>query len=160
MIVAESTEGIFRISASATVVEEILENTMRDESFNGEKYRVHEVAGAFKKYLREAEPIIPIPIITKMFKAHSGVSVDKEKLWELVESFPSVTKGILSVLIPFIHSIAALKTVNLMSIDNLAIIFSPILLNDNSTVLDLGKTGTQVDIMEQLIRLSEVRLDR
>lgn len=93
----------------------------------------------------------------ELLEAHDGLLVNKDKLWNIIIQFPNSTLSILSIVLPFVLKVSNNSVKNLMSIDNLAIVFSPILLRDDSPVIDLGKTGTQVDLTVQLILFSEVR---
>ena len=124
--------------------------------FDASTYRIHEIAGALKKYLREAEPLIPKELVPELVSIHNGAKVNDNQLWLIIKTLPKNVLEPLSLLLSFVYSISLSSSINLMHLDNLAIIFSPILLRDEGPI-NLSITSTLSDITVSLLELSEVR---
>ena len=119
------------------------------------RFKVHEIAGALKKYLRESFSLIPDASLPKVLETHNGDSVSESALWSLLDSLPSESKEALQDLTPFLFSISCHSSVNLMGLENLAIVFCPILLREAPS-FDLSRTSMLSDISLQIIRYALV----
>jgi len=124
--VARCTQGIFRISADAT---EIIKLEARidkgDLSFNG--CTPHEIGAIIKVFLKRlAEPVIP----SKSYQECIQHCNDTTAISEIVRNLPDLNRHVLCELVTFLQELAQPDIVQTtkMGANNLALLFSPILL--------------------------------
>lgn len=144
-----TTEGIFRMSASSRIVEEVHEKAQSLGEHCLDVYKVHEVACALKKYLRESKPIIADEFKSALIATHDGTDVDEKQVRKILAQLPEDSLQCFRVLLPFLYSISEHSHTNLMGLTNLSIIFSPIFLQD--PLFDIARATMFAEITGALI---------
>jgi len=144
-----TTEGIFRMSASSRIVDQVLEKALASSDHRLDVHKVHEVACALKKYLRESQPIIPDSVKAALIATHDGNKVDEQQVHTIFATLPSDSLQCFRVLLPFLYSISEHSHINLMGLPNLSIIFSPIFLQD--PLFDIARATMFAEITGALI---------
>ena len=154
-IKAADEEGIFRISANSDNVTAVLSKIVNSKTrFNYEivdKSEVHELAGAFKTYLRKSKPAIPTEYYDQVIDTFNGHYVDVDELKRIISCLPQQVQSVLGILISYLATVQEKSQTNLMSSDNLGIVFGPTLLSDPSDIIDVGKMSYWSPIVATMI---------
>lgn len=151
---ASQSEGIFRLSAQKTTVENLCGMLDKGplESFSGFE-EPHLLACVIKRYIRELsllDPLISVDIaddINTEIQVHMGDESIYQNLQNLIDKNPNKTKrNTLAVLMKYFKEITDDKDVNRMEASNLAIVFSPSLYPRSDSVAS-GNAMKAVELM-------------
>lgn len=134
MNVALSHPGIFRLSGGRDKVEQFRLHIDRGD-FNCEDFSIDVITTTLKQYLQG----LPEPILTNFlyprFITVSTISdheLQMTYLSSLVNTLPPSHLDLLRYLIQFLLKVIANEETNKMSLQNIAIVFGPILMQTNS----------------------------
>jgi len=127
---AMDEEGLFRLSGSVEVIKALRKDIDQGKEVDFQKFvkAPHNVTGLVKLFLRE----FPVPLLT--FDSYDDfldvVSMRDQnekmnKLSSIIGSLPSSNKEILKVLLPFLGRVSQHSKQNMMTSQNLAIVFGP-----------------------------------
>mmetsp|Transcript_15115 Transcript_15115/g.38335 ORF Transcript_15115/g.38335 Transcript_15115/m.38335 type:complete len:826 (-) Transcript_15115:1164-3641(-) len=151
---ASEMEGIFRISGDTRAKMEII-GSLALGRLDLANYDVHDVSSAFKMYLRELPlPVVPFGLHDRFVALageppdESGEEVSKSaqkkrgsayvrELAELFLCLPPTHKYALQLLFDFLVEVASNQENNLMSEENLGIVFGPTLLREEHASNDM-----------------------
>eukprot|EP00005_Dracoamoeba_jomungandri_P002096 CAMPEP_0174253966 /NCGR_PEP_ID=MMETSP0439-20130205/3325_1 /TAXON_ID=0 /ORGANISM="Stereomyxa ramosa, Strain Chinc5" /LENGTH=987 /DNA_ID=CAMNT_0015335303 /DNA_START=51 /DNA_END=3011 /DNA_ORIENTATION=- len=126
------TEGIFRLSGSAVLIEKYVErfDTGEDVDLSEEK-DPHAVAGLLKLYFRD----LPEPLLTyELYPSFLAATCTKDRavvlryVKHLVQKLPPVNLALLDYLLSFLRRVSEYSEINKMALHNLATVFAPNLL--------------------------------
>ena len=128
---AYSVQGIFRLAAKSTLIEEVCNMLDKGRIQDWSPYNnCILLACSLKAYFRsisKESPLIPKEFYTQVFNL-SIVQDEEEgikKLYEITHSFPPSNLYTLAYLMNFLNKIAENSEVNKMTASNLAICFAP-----------------------------------
>eukprot|EP00033_Pygsuia_biforma_P002466 GCRY01002734.1.p1 GENE.GCRY01002734.1~~GCRY01002734.1.p1 ORF type:complete len:211 (-),score=48.20 GCRY01002734.1:64-696(-) len=127
-------EGIFRIPGSARRVKEMREEIDKHGSVNFSEYECteHDVASLFKLFFREMpDPLFTSALYDNLLDAHD-LSPESERLLalrQLMHDIPEANFLLLSFLAQFLNRVSEHSSANLMTKNNLAIVFGPDIIN-------------------------------
>ncbi|KAJ1555643.1 hypothetical protein HK405_015198 [Cladochytrium tenue] len=126
-------EGIYRLSGSSSVIQQLKERFNNDGDVDlvaGEPYDVHAVAGVLKLFLRE----LPTPILTHQLTSEFIAILDLDDrnervqlLAQLASRLPPANRTLLRVLCSHLVEVVQRSDINKMTVRNVAIVFSPTL---------------------------------
>lgn len=129
------SEGIYRKSGSENAIQKLL-NIFRVDAFAVQitrtEYNEHDVANALKRFMRD----LPDRLLGKYSASFVAVAAMKSKTEkiaaykELLQRLPSIEYHTLRKLIGHLNFIQSQKIRNKMSVDNLAIVWGPTLLDN------------------------------
>eukprot|EP01105_Mastigella_eilhardi_P027308 TRINITY_DN835_c0_g2_i1.p1 TRINITY_DN835_c0_g2~~TRINITY_DN835_c0_g2_i1.p1 ORF type:complete len:1265 (+),score=428.36 TRINITY_DN835_c0_g2_i1:206-4000(+) len=149
------TEGLFRLSGSASEIEAIREAYDFDKPVTLDGKDPHVVAGVLKLFLRS----LPEPLLT--FKLHDSFAalaeLPPEELNEglrgLVFQLPCHNQWLLQHLMHFLNVITSYSEANMMHSNNLSIVFTPVLLRQKNMMLQLeaGLIATNYLLVKHMI---------
>jgi len=129
--------GIFRVSPSSVKLTKFKSEYDRGLSVNfPPDINPHIVSGLLKLYLRELpEPVIPYSMYDRFVDFELGEIPEQiDTLTELVQQLPKDNFNVLHYLAEFQARVIAHSDVNLMTIENLAVVFGPNLLRTENTL--------------------------
>ncbi|XP_067100529.1 SH3 domain-binding protein 1 isoform X1 [Osmerus mordax] len=157
-------EGLFRLTAAASVVKRLKSNLDRGivdhTEFNTEP---HAVAGALKSYLRELpEPLMISDLYNDWFEAAGEKELNQklEQLRLVLKKLPPENYNNLRYLIQFLSLLSEQQAVNKMTPSNIAIVLGPNLLwpraEGEIDLLDMASASSVqvVMVIEPLIQYS------
>eukprot|EP00013_Stygamoeba_regulata_P023485 CAMPEP_0177663090 /NCGR_PEP_ID=MMETSP0447-20121125/19725_1 /TAXON_ID=0 /ORGANISM="Stygamoeba regulata, Strain BSH-02190019" /LENGTH=492 /DNA_ID=CAMNT_0019168873 /DNA_START=73 /DNA_END=1551 /DNA_ORIENTATION=+ len=151
-------EGLFRLSGSRSQIDELKRAYNGGEEVDLNEVRdPHVVAGLLKAFVREMpEPLFTFALYDKFLAAEDHLK-DEEK-WTatvhgLMKKLPNTNKKILRQLFVLLREVNEQSDTNMMTSRNLAIVFGPNILRDNTedtaaVVLDAAKVN---NIMRKMI---------
>jgi len=118
------------MSGTASIVQSLKKAYDKGEDVDLGIYEdVHAVAGVLKLFLRELpEPLIPFSHYSAFLSAqrlNTEFETWKKAIAPLLHSLPTANRSVLSFLMPFLAKIAMHSSLNLMTHQNLAIVFGP-----------------------------------
>eukprot|EP00026_Physarum_polycephalum_P003973 Phypoly_transcript_03990.p1 GENE.Phypoly_transcript_03990~~Phypoly_transcript_03990.p1 ORF type:complete len:710 (+),score=92.36 Phypoly_transcript_03990:119-2248(+) len=133
-------EGLFRVSGSLEnirKIKEIIEKAGGDIDYDKITVRdAHEVAGVIKLYFRElTEPLVPTAMMREFVNAgaNENNSLNEQFVGNLLSRLPPDNYAVMKRLMLFLKKVSEYASVTKMTPDNLALVFSPNLIRDNST---------------------------
>ena len=161
-----SKPGIFRLSGRSHDVNEII-NILNDNpsKLDCSSYGIHEIADCLKKYLRALpNSLLPVKLYDECLKIGGKYSnldaskLDKIKelepeLQQFINTLPPENASVLRELSSLLYAIQLLNGINKMTIDNLALVFAPTVIQNDE--LDparfLTDNGMKIGFMKALI---------
>eukprot|EP01091_Cochliopodium_minus_P012657 TRINITY_DN3880_c0_g1_i2.p1 TRINITY_DN3880_c0_g1~~TRINITY_DN3880_c0_g1_i2.p1 ORF type:complete len:737 (-),score=278.63 TRINITY_DN3880_c0_g1_i2:823-3009(-) len=127
-------EGIFRISGHLNHVKEIYASFLYRPLL--EEQGVHDICGAFKKYLRESpEPLIPFSFYANFMEIAQIKDNQPEQIKmmiQVIEKMPKDRQKMLEFIIYLCYEISKKSEINLMTNKNLGIVFGPTVMRPQS----------------------------
>lgn len=152
---ALDVEGIFRLSGSATEIQQLKKAFDDGEDVNLEKVRdPHVVCGLLKLYLRE----LPEPLMTfQLYEPLIAVQACPDKVLQmkyfrsLMNELPQENKVALKRLFAFMVNIIKHQNQNKMAVHNVATVFAPNLLRSQSEAVLIEDTAATNAIVCTLI---------
>ncbi|CAN0485228.1 unnamed protein product, partial [Ectocarpus sp. 8 AP-2014] len=133
--------GLFRVPGNTEKIQQ-LKSTFdagEDVEFDERKiHDVHEVATLLKMYFRELpEPVVPTAFYHPMLEA-SDLTEFVETVRALVAQLPEINRTCVRLLFAFLLRVSLLSAENLMTTENLGIVFAPNLLRaPNATEMNV-----------------------
>eukprot|EP01103_Thecamoeba_quadrilineata_P019339 TRINITY_DN7784_c0_g1_i1.p1 TRINITY_DN7784_c0_g1~~TRINITY_DN7784_c0_g1_i1.p1 ORF type:complete len:605 (+),score=177.13 TRINITY_DN7784_c0_g1_i1:57-1871(+) len=120
-------EGLFRISGNFQKVQEVYTTIAQSEP-DFSRATAHDIAGVLKFYLRElSTPLIPYNKYDLFIQ--SSKEQEKEELIKSLrsafESLPEENLKIMKLILEYLHKVSEYSSINLMTSDNLGIVFGP-----------------------------------
>jgi RhoGAP domain/SAM domain (Sterile alpha motif) len=151
---AESIEGIFRVPGNTNTVRIIYAQFSDPRSIDLGGCDPHDVASAFKSYLRELDdPLIPYANYTQLIGCVTAPNqVNVEQLRNYMGLLPAENRSIIRYIVAFLRHLADHAAQNRMDEKNLAIVFGPTLLRSEDPMAGLREAAKQTDIIDSLIR--------
>ena len=154
---AETTEGIFRIPGTQDEID------CYKQLFDDGKYavwpecNVHTLAGLFKLFLRELpDPVVPVGLYDTFVcqETIDGLEESPAKAQELLGLLPSPNREVFIFIIDFLQLVGSHAEETMMSVPNLAMVFSACLLinPDLDPLSALTKTETAKRCIAGFIR--------
>ena len=163
-------EGIFRLSGSKSAMERVY-NSFKNANPSMDGADIHDIASAFKHYLRGLEdPLIPMALYESLIATHrtfpfSPVAnsellgkgkgetpcFDVPKLIQTLQQLPSVNFRSLRRLMDLCARIVKDESINKMNPRNLGIVFGPTLLRSRDPYVDFANSGIHALIISTLI---------
>jgi len=135
---------LFRVSAGVKELESLKISVDKGEKVVWDKLDAHLVAGLLKCYFIE----LPQPLFTFGLYDNFIAAIDdadpKHKLKEIVAKLPINNRTIANCLFAFLNKVAARSEVNKMTSQNLAIVFSQILLRPKIETIELLRHAPKV----------------
>jgi len=122
------TEGIFRLSGSVTLINELKTNVDKGNAVDLASVNdPHAVAGLLKMFLRELpEPLCTFELHEKFLEIQRFHSEDMlEKSKHLLNSLPSDHRTLFLELLSLLLKVSSYSEFNKMTSQNLAIVFGP-----------------------------------
>jgi len=146
------SEGIFRISGSQEEVE-ALKKQLNEHNYCLNCTEVHVVAGCLKAWIRELpQPLVPSAFYTRCVTL--GASDPKEAL-KILEELPELNKRVICYVLGFVCNFLKPEymSVTKMGVENLAMIFAPLFLRNESTdpAMMLLNSGFEASFVQNLI---------
>ena len=159
---AEQVEGIFRLSGSATVISNLMDELDRGPVTDYSPYNQITIACALKTYFRElakTEPLISFSLYEPLLDAVSGEN-DAEcipKIAAIVAQLPPCRRVTLAFLMRYLSQIARNSERNKMTPNNLAICFAPNLLGgqDQSQAMMMVRNQVQNRAIKLMIEYAD-----
>lgn len=137
------SEGIYRKSGSEQAIHKLLQ-LFRADAFNVQitraEYSEHDVANALKRFMRD----LPERLLGRQASSFVGVAAmqsqaDKINAYkELLARLPTIERQTLRKLIGHLNFIASQAARNKMSVENLAIVWGPTLLQSRVGIFSGG----------------------
>ncbi|KAL6069593.1 Rho GTPase-activating protein 19 [Balamuthia mandrillaris] len=131
-------QGIYRVSGRLTDVEELVKKINKGKDVDLGSLEPHVLANLLKQFLRElTEP----PLTFFLYESFVGAiqteeAERKQLLREFLGSVPSNNFRLVAHVVRHLRAIADLSDKNLMTSDNLAIVFGPVLLRPKVSSLE------------------------
>jgi len=121
-----------------------------------DEFSPHDVAGAFKYYLREQpDPIIPYDLRMRLMEqwkeCASNESFSPDMFDSLLREVPRERLRCLRLILKLLHAIAKNATVTKMTADNLGRMFAPSILRHESNVMDVQAAQAESLIVCMLV---------
>jgi hypothetical protein len=154
------TQGLFRVSGSTTIAVE-LQQRITDAVINGtfdarfDEVEPADVASTLKKFVRMLpEPLFPHDTYESVLKLGSvGVIARKVGLRREVALLPQANLDLVRHLVMFLGDVAAHSDDNMMTVENIAIVFGPSFLQPSQESFDYAFQVPMVNnIVADLIR--------
>mmetsp|Transcript_19495 Transcript_19495/g.74816 ORF Transcript_19495/g.74816 Transcript_19495/m.74816 type:complete len:687 (-) Transcript_19495:83-2143(-) len=152
---AMELEGLFRISASASIVE-----YYKDQYDCGEEvtfdniYDFHIPANLLKLYLREMpEPLFTFDLYDRFVAC--GLTPDTNELAAIMADLPVENYATSKLLFSFLHEVSTRSEVNKMGASNLATVFGPNLVRNRSDTPNVQDFGVINTIIQSIIARQE-----
>lgn len=149
------TEGVYRLSATNSVVSRLLELLVNDVwsvDLVPESNTVHEVANACKRYLRNlSDPVMTSDLRSKWLQARAvKESAERIQAYKaLLTALPSVNRSTLKYVLNHLRRVSNCSVENKMNITNLATVFGPVLMTSSNN--DFSQTNVEIDTVADLI---------
>ncbi|KAK9468649.1 hypothetical protein V1512DRAFT_269514 [Lipomyces arxii] len=138
---AANEEGIFRLSASTSVMRALKERFNQDADVNllddGARYDVHAIAGLMKLYLRELPDLILTQELKNEFMQCQSIENRQSRLdmlKVLLRQLPSENFSVLKAVSRYLVKVVKNSDKNKMTLRNISIVFAPTLNIANSLV--------------------------
>ncbi|CAN0537119.1 unnamed protein product, partial [Ectocarpus sp. 12 AP-2014] len=122
--------GLFRVPGNTEKIQQLKSTFDAGEhvEFDERIHDVHEVATLLKMYFRELpEPVVPTAFYHPMLEA-SDLPEFVETVRVLVAQLPEINRTCVRLLFAFLLRVSLLSAENLMTTENLGIVFAPNLL--------------------------------
>eukprot|EP01102_Stenamoeba_stenopodia_P010133 TRINITY_DN3020_c0_g1_i1.p1 TRINITY_DN3020_c0_g1~~TRINITY_DN3020_c0_g1_i1.p1 ORF type:complete len:726 (+),score=187.57 TRINITY_DN3020_c0_g1_i1:179-2356(+) len=155
---ATHVEGIFRMSGTQTLVDELKRAFDRGEDVNLQKYEdIHTVASLLKLFLRDLpEPPFPFEsydTCIALILSHKEVVVEEwvESTRKIISGFPKPNYLLLSHLFSLLACCAQRSNENKMTSSNLAIVFGPTLLRPKVETPEI--VFTHIPLLNNFVKL-------
>ncbi|KAG8831371.1 hypothetical protein FRC17_003252 [Serendipita sp. 399] len=151
------TEGVYRLTLTA-------ERSEVDFYIDRSKDDVHTVAALLKLYLRELpEPVFKFPMLERMEYTKDKdrhLSNNLATIRSKIRRLPAIHQSTLRAMLEHLAKVAANQKYNKMDAKNLAVVFGPVILGEESlpTGMDL-LTMTKDTFMEDLINSVRILYD-
>lgn len=151
------SEGIYRKSGSENSIQKLLKQFRSDAysvQITRNDYTEHDVANVLKRFMRD----LPDRLLGRNSTSFVGVSKMKdnrekiEAYKELLSRLPSIEYHTLRKLLGHLHFIQSQRVQNKMDYSNLAIVWGPTLLEDQSSEAQPGYSQNSADVVVDLIR--------
>lgn len=142
-------EGIFRISGSAKRIQELRELIDFNGNYDLRQENVHDLTGLLKAWLRELpNSLIPFKLFEQIWTERGETTACAR----LIRECPNSSQGILIPLFHALHKISQNSSKNLMSPENLGIVFAPNLISQPAAAVDaMASNHNTVQQIKQLI---------
>ncbi|KAF3289831.1 Rho-type gtpase-activating protein [Orbilia oligospora] len=149
-------EGIYRKGGGASQVRMIQESFERGEEMDLENPDVDitAVTSVLKQYFRKLPtPLITYTIYDRMVDSVKIADVEqrKEAVKDLINELPSLNRDILFFIINHLTKVAGFQQENLMNARNLAVVFAPSLMRDQTGELELRDTHAKNEAIQFII---------
>ncbi|KAH9957452.1 Rho GTPase activation protein, partial [Russula dissimulans] len=159
---ATEVEGTFRVSGSnkrMRDLQSIFETPPRfgkSLDWKQENYTTHDVASVFRRYLTQMpEPVIPYDLYFPFRDAIADRPYNQEVVIatykRLIQSMPPANQYLLLYVLDLLSVFARKSEINLMTAQNLAVIFRPGLMSHPSHELSPTEHKLSQDVLEFLI---------
>ena len=152
-----NVEGIFRMSGDQNSIKQLKSrfNSEADHSIVIPKETdVHVVTGTLKYFLRDLESaLIPITC-NSLLRAILALNGIKEKVIgfkKLVEGLPKENAATLQYILKYLSQIAANSSVNLMTTQNLAVVFGPCFIRSEPNAIAFQDADMQLNCVNSMI---------
>ncbi|KAJ5077216.1 rho gtpase-activating protein 68f [Anaeramoeba ignava] len=122
-----NTVGIFRISSSSQRIKEITTDLSQDKEVLLSELDIITISALIKQYFRELpEPILTTNLYDTFVKLADLEETEQfKKVFELFQSLPFYNKILALVLLRLLKKVSENCSINMMGIENLALIFGP-----------------------------------
>lgn len=152
-----NVEGIFRMSGDQNSIKQLKSrfNTEPDNTVVVHRDTdVHVVTGTLKYFLRELESAL-IPHESNAFlRAILGLPSVKEKIVgyrKLIETLPVENAATLQFILKYLHQVAANSSVNLMTTQNLAVVFGPCFIRSEPGAIAFQDADMQLNSVNTMV---------
>lgn len=158
---ATEVEGVFRVGGSEKRMKELTEvfdsPPYYGRNVDWSKYTVHDAAGLLRRYLNQLPgPIIPTDMYQEFRNVLAHDRFDPESTIRsyrlLITSMPSANQYLLLYVLDLLAVFDRRSEVNLMTANNLAIIFQPAILNNPALPTNKEDHALAVQVIEFLIK--------
>jgi hypothetical protein len=149
------TQGIFRLSGAKPDVDRLKKAFNNGERPAMQSEDPHAVTGILKQYLRELpDPLCTFGLYTDFLRAVQSPN-SADALTTVVQSLPPINQAVLKVLSEFLWEVAQFESVNMMSFQNLAIVFGPTILRTKEETFEtISNSGLVCQVAQVLIERS------
>ncbi|KAF3937454.1 hypothetical protein ABW19_dt0209510 [Dactylella cylindrospora] len=149
-------EGIYRKGGGASQVRMIQESFERGEEIDLEDPSVDitAVTSVLKQYFRKLPtPLITFQIYERMVDSVKITDIEKRKdmVKTLINELPSLNRDILFFIINHLTKVAMFQHENLMNARNLAVVFAPSLMRDQTGEFELRDTHAKNEAIQFII---------
>ncbi|KAK6343397.1 Rho-type gtpase-activating protein [Orbilia blumenaviensis] len=149
-------EGIYRKGGGASQVRMIQESFERGEEMDLENPEVDitAVTSVLKQYFRKLPtPLVTYTIYDRMVDSVKITDIEqrKETVKDLINELPSLNRDILFFIINHLTKVAGFQSENLMNARNLAVVFAPSLMRDQTGELELRDTHAKNEAIQFII---------
>ncbi|KAK6346792.1 Rho-type gtpase-activating protein [Orbilia brochopaga] len=149
-------EGIYRKGGGASQVRMIQESFEREEEIDLENpdIDIAAITSVLKQYFRKLPtPLITYTIYDRMVESIkiSDIEKRKEAVKDLINELPSLNRDILFFIINHLTKVAVNQQENLMNARNLAVVFAPSLMRDETGELELRDTHAKNEAIQFII---------
>ncbi|KAJ2963259.1 hypothetical protein NQZ79_g1694 [Umbelopsis isabellina] len=152
-------EGIYRISGRQSNVEKLRQAFEKDEEavvLNETAFDVFTIANVLKHFLRELDtPLFQLNLDDRIY--HSNIKDTRLRIFNLYKHILNLQKvhyDTLKVLIEHLAKVAANADTNKMNIQNLSLIFTPVIFHDHNQAQNPGEWFSDC-VLEDLIMHQE-----
>lgn len=161
------SEGIYRKSGATNNVQKLL-SLFRNDAFSVQitrgEYNEHDVSSALKKFMRDLpEPLLGKLVVNFVSVSEMTVKVDKIAAYrDLLSRLPRIEYQTIKKIVGHLNFVQSQKAVNKMSIDNLALIWGPTLLQDSQNdkmVYSSKEIAVLTDLVQLYKNLYEMSVD-
>lgn len=152
-----NVEGIFRMSGDQNSIKQ-LKSRFNSEADNSiviaKDTDVHVVTGTLKYFLRELEQPLILLSCNQLLRAILGLKTPKEKVIgfrKLIEGLPKENAATLQFILKYLYQISCNSAVNLMTTQNLAVVFGPCLIRSEPGTASFQDADLQLNSVNSMV---------
>ncbi|CAM9195217.1 unnamed protein product [Ectocarpus sp. 6 AP-2014] len=152
--------GLFRVPGNTEKIQQLKSTFDAGEhvEFDERIHDVHEVATLLKMYFRELpEPVVPTAFYYPMLEASvKDLTEFVETVRVLVAQLPEINRTCVRLLFAFLLRVSLLSAENLMTTENLGIVFAPNLLRaPNATEMNVMDLQACINLVKRIIECAK-----
>ncbi|ORY95547.1 hypothetical protein BCR43DRAFT_459372 [Syncephalastrum racemosum] len=151
-------EGIYRVSGRMTKFDTLKIEFEKDEEgiqLDEHKHDIFTIASVLKVYLRELDqPLFPLSVQYRMDYSNLSEAQRLPELQTKLSELPEAHRDTLNYVIQHLARVAAASSVNKMTVQNLAVIFTPAIFHDHNQGEHPGEWCSD-KVFEDLIQYHE-----
>jgi Rho-type GTPase-activating protein 1/2 len=150
-------EGIYRKSGGNSQVQQVrdaFERDLHNADISDDDLDIHAVTSGLKQYFRK----LPIPLITyevydKLLDTTTITDKDAriEAMAKVMEELPRVNFETLKYLMRHLSRVVAMQEENLMTSQNVAVVFAPTIMRPESIARELGDTKAKNEVVQWVV---------
>ena len=149
--------GLFRISGQPEVIQLILSIYAAGYAVAPSEFvNLHSTAGALKKYLRDADPLVPFDQYERFLEVtaeHDSITTRVAALQKLLGTLPPENLAVLAYVCRFLATLALHKEMNKMDSSNIAVVFGPNLMRPRQECTDMNQAFAAMSKTKALVEL-------
>ena len=157
---ALDTQGLFRVNGQPDVIQLILSIYSAGYAVAKSEFaNIHSTAGALKKYLRDADPLLTFELHDRFLEIVDQDTITGRifAIQKLLPQLPQENLSILAYLCRFLTTLSLHKELNKMDASNISVVFGPNLMRPRTECTDMNQAFA---IMSKTKVLVEILIDQ